>query len=108
MLEGPTCPEDERQTPFRDPGGLTTARLMPLVSRQRFSRPRWLARSGPSWKIGRFRSVCRPEALLPDRALAPPLPLVPGVLPASPHGFHVVPAGPLRDRRSPVLLRTPV
>src|SRR5260370_32665315 len=101
MLEGPTCPEDERQTPFRDPGGLTTSRLMPLVSRRRFSGPRWLARSGPSWKIGRFRLVCRPEALAPDRASAPRLPLLPSVLPAGAQGF----AEPLRDRRSPLLLR---
>ena len=83
--EGPTFPEGERQTPFRDPGGLTTSRLMPLVSPRPFSDPRWLARSGPSWKIGRFRSVCRPEALAPDRTSAARPSLLPSVLPAGAH-----------------------
>src|SRR5882672_4057021 len=91
--------------PFRDPGGLTTSRLMPLVSRRRFSSPRWLARSGPSWKIERFRWVCRPEALAPDRASALRPPLLPSVLPASAQGFHVGRAEPLRGRRLPLLLR---
>src|SRR5882672_10137185 len=77
---------------------------MPLVSRRRFSRPRWLARSGPSWKIGRFRWVCRPEALAPDRASALRPPLLPSVLPASAQGFHVGRAEPLRGRRLPFLL----
>src|SRR6267142_3445140 len=98
-------PEDERQTPFPNSGGLTASRLMPLVSRRRISRPRWLARSGPSWKIGRFRWVYRPEAMAPDRASAPRPPLLPSVLPAGAQGFHVGPAEPLRDRRSPLLLR---
>ena len=78
--------------------------LMPLVSRRRFSSPRWLARSAPSWKIGRFRWVCRPEALALDRASALRPPLLPSVLPASAQGFHVGRAEPHRGRRLPFLL----
>src|SRR5882672_5552987 len=77
---------------------------MPLVSRRGFSSPRWLGRSGPSWKIGRFRWVCRPEARAPDRASALRPPLLPSVLPASAQGFHVRRAEPLRGRRLPFLL----
>ena len=76
-MEGPTSPEDERQTPFRDPGGLTTSRLMPLVSRRRFSRPPSFAEARNSTQ---FVSNLRLDNLAPCfnptggiRTVAPPL-----------------------------------
>src|ERR1700730_4793071 len=75
-MEGPTSPEDERQTPFQDTGGLTTSRLMPLVSRRRFSRPPSFAEARNSTQ---FVSNLRLDNLAPcsnggkSRTVASPL-----------------------------------